>query len=139
VSHLYRIVSANRLEGVGSTDEQLARRSSYQNTDVVLTVFLQAQTHLISRGLIKTLRTHVVTTFHLTEYNQLLFCSTWFLELRTARGHSKRMFYVKSYSKKLPITFKRAGILHLFTNLPFSVSVLKHFCFTGLSSSKLLC
>ena len=76
VSHLYRVVSANRLEGVGSTDEQLALRSSYQNTDIVLAVLLQAQTHLISRGLIKTLRTHVVTTFHLTERNQLSFCST---------------------------------------------------------------
>ena len=61
--------------------------------------------------------------------------------LRTtySKGPFKRMSRVKGYSKKLPITFKIAGILNLITKLPSSKSVLKYFCFTGWSSSKLLC
>ena len=61
--------------------------------------------------------------------------------LRTtySKGPFKRMFRVKGYSKKLPIRFKSAGIFHLITNLPSSASALKHFCFTSLCSSKLLC
>jgi hypothetical protein len=38
----------------------------------------------------------------------------------------KRMSRVKGYSKKLPITLKSEGILHLITNLPSSLSVLKY-------------
>jgi hypothetical protein len=74
MSHLYRIVPAHGFKGVGPTDQQLARPGACQNADVVLTVLLQAQTHLINKTLIKTLRTRTVTTFHLTGRNPLFFC-----------------------------------------------------------------
>jgi hypothetical protein len=73
MAHLYRIVPAHGFEGVGTTDQQLARPGAYQNADVILTVILQAQTHFINRVLIKTLRMHTATTFHLTDCNPLFF------------------------------------------------------------------